>query len=432
MSIEYKASNGEKIRVPVTMDPYKQLGITCSTSPIDTKKAVWREMMKPKRQDRAMASLAYHMITSSSNQYKKTGTIYEIKAPDIFFFAAIGHREKVIAEIEKDPSQVSSVDELKRTVVYLAARCGFSDIVETLVRKGADVNHKQLDNSTPLHVAAFYGQKDIVTLLLVYGADPTLKNKHGNTPVSESSDELKKVFEVYKKDPFQSTVNFFDSTSLTEGNRFILYRGKKIGIEIFRSKNYLDDTTKRRWNRIKRNWEVAYHGTKHKYIKSILTYGLLPSGAKLPNGEIIKPPSNHFQLGMTYAGVEDWARALFVSPSIMYASHQCYSEHTEIGDSQWFVVVKVFVNPSSYKAYNPTVLFKEQPIDGEPDNTEYRVEDSTVEDSILRIFSHFMSSAEPEVLRNAVVASVMFIDLSFRRKIRDYKLNHADLRKLFC
>ena len=150
MSIEYKTSNGEKVSVPVTMDPYKQLGITCSASPMDTKKALQKEMMKPKRQDRAMASLAYHMITSSGNQYKKTGTTYEIKAPDIFFFAAIGHREKVIAEIEKDPGLVKSVDKLQRTVMYIAARCGFSDIVETLVRKGATVNHKQRENSTPL------------------------------------------------------------------------------------------------------------------------------------------------------------------------------------------------------------------------------------------------------------------------------------------
>ena len=168
MSVEYETRNGEKVSVPETVDPYKQLGIPRSASPKDTKTALQREMMKPKRQDRAMASLAYHMITSSGNQYKETGTTYKVETPDIFFFAAIGHSDKVIAEIEKDPGLVKSVDKIQRTVLYIAARCGFSDIVEPLVQKGADVNHKQRENSTPLHVAAFYGQKDIVKLLLVY------------------------------------------------------------------------------------------------------------------------------------------------------------------------------------------------------------------------------------------------------------------------
>ena len=155
-----------------------------------------------------------------------------------------------------------------------------------------------------------------------------MKNKGGNTPVSESSDELKKVFEMYKKDPFQSTVNYFDSTNLTEGFQLIYYRGKKFGAEIFRSKNQLDPATKCQWDVIKHDWEVAYHGTKHRYINSILKHGLQPSGAKLPNGELIKPPSYHIQFGKNYAGVEDWARAPFVSPSIMYASHEAYSDHT--------------------------------------------------------------------------------------------------------
>lgn len=105
--------------------------------------------------------------------------------PDIFLFAAIGDTEKVLEEISKNPRLLNFKDELKRTVLYVTARCGFYDTTEALLRKKADVNQKQADESTPLHAAAFYGQNLIVNLLLVHSADPSLKNKHGNTPADE-------------------------------------------------------------------------------------------------------------------------------------------------------------------------------------------------------------------------------------------------------
>ena len=431
MSTEYRTSDGETIRVPGSMDPFRQLGISSTANPSVTKRAVLREMAKPKRQDRAMASLAYHMITSSGTHYEKKGTVYKVKRKDIFYYAAIGDKEKVITEIDRNTDLLGAIDPKKRTVLYLAARCGFDDLVETLVRKGANVNHRQIDNSTPLHVAAFYGQSEIVNVLLVYGADPTLKNNHKNTPVEESSSLIKKIFEDYKKNPFEATITFFNSSALTERTRPIIYNRKKIGAEIFRSPACTDRITQSQWRIINKDWEVAYHGTQLKYIQSILKYGLLPSGAKLPNGEIIKPPPNHFQLGKNYAGVDDWARAIFVSPSIMYASHQCYSEYATRDESRWCIVVKVHINPSSYKSYNPTTLFKEEPIEGEPNNTEYRVEDSSVDDSIFRVFARLHTTTDPEISRNVVVTSVLFIDSTFRSNVRKYGLTHDKLREIF-
>ena len=193
--------------------------------------------MKPKQQDHARASLAYNMTTSFGNRYQKKSTSRHL-------FLCSDWPQKVIAEIENDPSLVKSADEHQRTALYTATRCGFNDIIETLIQRGGEVNHKQLDNSTPLHVAAYYGHKDIVNLLLIHGADPHLKNNHGHDPVSESFDNVKKVFEAYKKDPFQSTVLFFASTSLSERSRFILFEDTKVGVEVFRSITMLDPITK--------------------------------------------------------------------------------------------------------------------------------------------------------------------------------------------
>ncbi len=130
--------------MPKILDPYEILGISRSTSFVDTKMVLRQQITQPRRQVRALASLAYHMITS-------TNCHFEIQNPDIFFFAAIGYSEKVIDEISKNPSLLDSVDELKRTVLYLAARCGFYDTTKALIGKGASVNQKQADGSTPLH-----------------------------------------------------------------------------------------------------------------------------------------------------------------------------------------------------------------------------------------------------------------------------------------
>jgi hypothetical protein len=134
----------------------------------------------------------------------------------------------------------------------------------------------------------------------------------------------------------------------------ISYKGKVIAREARCSKKLLDSLTQAHWNRIHRLWEPAFHGTKYKYIEPIMKHGLLPSGSKNPDGHMIKPPKNHYQLGENHFGVDNWANAMFVSPSILYASHACYySERILAGGSQWCVVIKVFVKPSSYKAYNP-------------------------------------------------------------------------------
>ncbi len=442
MSLEYTTSDGETVEVPVCMDPFQQLEISPSATPSVTKRAVIRELANPQRQSRAMASLAYDMITSTCCRYEKKDTMYFITRPDIFFYATIGHKDKVLAEIAMDSSLTCSVDGNQRTVLYVAARSGYEDIVEALVQKGADVNHRQRDDSTPLHVASFYNQKNIVTMLLIYGADMTLKNIYGNTPLDEADSDVKKVFESFSSDSLKVTVTFFASTTTTKGIHPIVYDGKEIGAEVVRSMRETDLATQFQWSMIQQNWEVAYHGTKQKYVRSILAYGLLPSGAELPDGEQIKPPSNHFSLEMNYAGVQNWSKAIFVSPSILYASHPCYSERIQKGDSHWCVVVKVYINPSSYENYGSTVQIKDKPLDGEPSKPEYRVDKEAAEGEMSRMWkamSRFYDSGESrksfqkktEASRNVAVASVLFIDTDFLDNVNEYGLCHEDLSKIF-
>ncbi|KAL8592773.1 hypothetical protein ACOMHN_045927 [Nucella lapillus] len=61
--------------------------------------------------------------------------------------------------------------------VTTAAANGDLVAVETMVRKGADVNARSHDGMTALAIAAFWGYADIVKFLLEHGADINLSNR---------------------------------------------------------------------------------------------------------------------------------------------------------------------------------------------------------------------------------------------------------------
>ena len=59
-------------------------------------------------------------------------------------------------------------------------------IAKFLIEKGAAVNAKSRDGSTPLHSAAFLGRTEIAELLIQKGADINAKNYNGDTPLNAS------------------------------------------------------------------------------------------------------------------------------------------------------------------------------------------------------------------------------------------------------
>ncbi|KAL1502206.1 hypothetical protein ABEB36_007382 [Hypothenemus hampei] len=67
------------------------------------------------------------------------------------------------------------------TALWCAACAGHLNIVKTLVRAGADVNHPTKTNSTPLRAACFDGRLDIVKYLTQHKADIHIANKYNNT-----------------------------------------------------------------------------------------------------------------------------------------------------------------------------------------------------------------------------------------------------------
>lgn len=65
--------------------------------------------------------------------------------------------------------------------IFSFSGAGHLNVVKTLVKAGASVNHPTKTNSTPLRAACFEGRLDIVKYLIDHGANIHISNKFNNT-----------------------------------------------------------------------------------------------------------------------------------------------------------------------------------------------------------------------------------------------------------
>ena len=409
----YNTNLGEKVAISEPLNPWQVLGFYSSDVSYGAIKAAFKmKITQFGRQNRAMVSIACHMLTSSGDRYtRKPGTDeYIVRKHDHFLLAACGHTVQLEFEISKRAKLMEQKDEYGRTLLYTASKSGFYDTCKMLLQKGASVDEVQRDGSTPLHGAAYFGHAQVVRLLLQHGARTNLRNNWGNTSLDESAtSEIRGMIQSASVDKVSSLAADLRGKQLVQSVRVIEYQGKVIARELIRDPRALDARTRMEWNTIHRTWELAWHGTRFANLESIIRKGLLPAGT---GG--INPEKGHFRLGEEHFGIPNWAAAIFVSPSILYASHSCYSDRVFSESQQWCVLVKVYCRPGNLKLYDPTVL-QYKPVEGEPDAPECRVPVTEADKNvILRV----------ESTRNVVVRSLMFVRLSFLVN-RDMNFDHV-------
>ena len=75
---------------------------------------------------------------------------------------------------------------MKVAVINSAAASGRADLVELVLRAGADPNAKQQMGWTALHAAAAHDNVEMVEALLKAGADSTLRNDDGQTALDKA------------------------------------------------------------------------------------------------------------------------------------------------------------------------------------------------------------------------------------------------------
>ena len=77
---------------------------------------------------------------------------------------------------EDNNKGINSQDILGRTPLHQASAKGDLEIIDCLIRFGADVNAQTISGETPLMKAIAFYQTEAAKLLLRFGADPDMKN----------------------------------------------------------------------------------------------------------------------------------------------------------------------------------------------------------------------------------------------------------------
>jgi len=105
--------------------------------------------------------------------------------------AAYRDNKEVVELLIKNGADVNTRDKTGDTPLHLAAGEGNKAVAELLITNGADVNARtKYGGNTPLHEAArsTYSHYGVLELLISNGADVNARDKHGHTPLHEAAD----------------------------------------------------------------------------------------------------------------------------------------------------------------------------------------------------------------------------------------------------
>lgn len=120
----------------------------------------------------------------------------------------------MVKDFLKKGANVELKDVKGNTAVHFAAISGSADALEALSAFRANFDQRNSDGQNPFHVAAHAGKSKIVKFLVQRGSNPKIKDKKGNTGRSLSNKktlkEVRKAERVWSKRPEGNKVIFRD------------------------------------------------------------------------------------------------------------------------------------------------------------------------------------------------------------------------------
>ena len=388
------------------INPYQILNISKDATNQQCKWAYLKLATNPDRLIRSKACLAYDILCNKA-KYIQNGDSYKVKKKDVFYYTVIGDYNSIKREIESNKKLLNLKDDLNRSLLYLAARNGYFNITEYLLKKGININEVQKVGSTALHGASFYGQEIIVQLLIENGIDIDIKNKYGSTAADEAKTPIiKELILKSKEDTIMNLYHDLYSKNLVSNIVLIKKKGIVIAKKLMCSNKILPNN----FSYINNNWVPVWHGTKFRFLESIIKNGLKPSGSKLKDGTEIVPLPGHISIDKTVSGIKNWAKAIFVSPSIFYSSHAVYAERIIANSDRWAVLVEARVKPNSFTSHKSTVV-NYGSKNGESANVEYRVQVNDENDDFIYRVTHG---------NNVIIKCIAFVKVQFLENVKDF------------
>ena len=357
----------------------------------------------PSRSIRRKACLAFDMICNPDKYWIK-GNKYKPKKKDCFYYTLVGDLSSLKSAIERNKNLLYIKDNLNRSLLYLSAKNGYFNLTEYLLKKGININDVQNTGSTALHGAAYYGQELVIQLLIEHGINTKIKNNFGHTAADEAkTPKIRELILQSDQDRIMLLYHYLNQQNLVVKIIPIKKRDKVIAQKLLCPSGL----SQKDYTEITKYWYPAWHGTKFKNLESIIRFGLRPSGSKLPNGNSININEGHIPLNAELNGIKRWGMAVFVSPSLFYASN--YSDRINSCLKRWNVLVETRVRPNSFTSH-PSTILKYAKVSGEPYHLEYRVKVENDIDSIYRVTSG----------NNIVVTSITFVLTDFLENVSNY------------
>ena len=105
-----------------------------------------------------------------------------------------------------------------------------------------------------------------------------------------------------------------------------------------------------------------------------MKHGLKLPRTKLENGLEIKLLDNHINRNVTVNNIEDWAKTIFMCPSIYYSANAAYAKVIQWCYKEWLILIEARAKIGSYVNLESTI-FNNEYMEGEPkDDIEFRIE----------------------------------------------------------
>ncbi|XP_032222674.2 uncharacterized protein LOC5521422 isoform X1 [Nematostella vectensis] len=147
----------------------------------------------PKEKDPASVRLPETSIQSSSIPVESEPLSEEEKAFQIAVDAIASGDIAGLEMILDEGLFIDASDHMQRSLIYHAVTFGQADIVQFLLKRGAEVNWEGPEDRTPLHVAAAEGNRTITQMLLAFGANVRAKDSAFCTPLHLSVGKLQNL-----------------------------------------------------------------------------------------------------------------------------------------------------------------------------------------------------------------------------------------------
>lgn len=350
---------GSRIEIRPLVRPFQVLGLP-KTSTLAEARYKFKSLISAttSRQERALISIAYSMtgafITKKLPAYLREVDIsipsYSFDAASSIVWVIVGYCAGLRTQSESNHIMKKGKSLSDESLLYLAIRSGFEDVVELLFEMGCVINSKG-NGSTALHAAAFFLQTPLISYLIQRGADVALKNRFDSTAVEEAAENMRSRMLTEAQNTIPTFIRKVLAKEKMGEVQHIRDGGKVVAYRMVR------DIGEDMHIKLDTNWYPAWHGTKAEHVESIVEYGLKKPGEKAGK-HTISPPAGHIRPGVHMRGKSDYGGAIFVSQAVKYACHPAYAERirsTGVGAEPFCVLVETAVKPGSYEIFKETV-----------------------------------------------------------------------------